>query len=414
MFDSDHLEVIPSRLDAMEPGLLLAAILESIDVDRLTGGDRVVVLRARSRMAAHYQARVYGDMAAVADAVAELDDDVEFATEAAAAEIRVALRLTRRAADSELGFALDVRQRLPMVYEAMTSGDLDWRRARILVDGTGHLEEALARRVVNQVIGDAGRSTTGQLRARLRRECIAVDPDDAKDRFVDAHDRRRLVTEPTVDGTCHVLGMDLSPERVAVVTDRINRIALSLRGPGEPRSMDQLRADVFCDLLEGTEQSRHGGTVDIRVDLVTLGRLVDHPGELAGYGPVIADIARQVAESPGGTRWRYTVTDPDNGHTVDSGVTRRRPTARQRRQVETRNPTCVFPGCRMPATACDFDHIEPWADGGPTSTSNGAPVCRHDHTLRHRAGWTYQRLDNGDYQWTTQLGHTYTTSGRPP
>ncbi|HUP14858.1 MAG TPA: HNH endonuclease signature motif containing protein, partial [Acidimicrobiia bacterium] len=71
-------------------------------------------------------------------------------------------------------------------------------------------------------------------------------------------------------------------------------------------------------------------------------------------------------------------------------------------------------GCRMPAIDCDLDHRRPWADGGPTKTSNLAPLCRHNHNTKHRCGWTYQKLPNGDYLWTSRLGHTYTTSGHPP
>jgi hypothetical protein len=96
--------------------------------------------------------------------------------------------------------------------------------------------------------------------------------------------------------------------------------------------------------------------VDIRVDLETLTRLTDDPGELAGYGPVIADIARQVAEQQPNAEWRWTVTSPDTGQVLHDGITRRRPTTGQRRHVENRNRTCIFPGCRMPATDCDLDH----------------------------------------------------------
>ena len=45
--------------------------------------------------------------------------------------------------------------------------------------------------------------------------------------------------------------------------------------------------------------------VDLRVDLDTLNELNDHPGDLAGYGPVIADIARQVAEHETKAEWRH-------------------------------------------------------------------------------------------------------------
>lgn len=49
-----------------------------------------------------------------------------------------------------------------------------------------------------------------------------------------------------------------------------------------------------------------------------------------------------------------------------------------------------------------------------TSDDNLGPMCRHDHTIRHRAGRTYQRLPNGDHLFITPLGCRYTTSGRPP
>jgi len=55
MFDT---EVIPPHLDEIEPGPFLAAILANTDVNRLSGHDRVVVLRARQRMASHYLAHV--------------------------------------------------------------------------------------------------------------------------------------------------------------------------------------------------------------------------------------------------------------------------------------------------------------------------------------------------------------------
>ncbi|MCP3974242.1 MAG: HNH endonuclease, partial [bacterium] len=130
--------------------------------------------------------------------------------------------------------------------------------------------------------------------------------------------------------------------------------------------------------------------------------------------PVIADIARQVTNQQHNAEWRFPVTDPDTGAVIDNRTTRRRPTAHQTRHIESRTRTCIFPGCRMPATESDIDHTTPHSDGGPTETENLAPLCRHDHTTRHQHGWTYTPQPGGDYQWTTKLGHTYTTSGTPP
>jgi hypothetical protein len=417
MFDSNA-DVIPSALDEMQPGPVLAGWLSAVDVDGLSGHDRVVVLRAHQRMASHYAAQVYGDMASVVDALADLNDNPYAAPEWAEAEIRAALQLTRRSAETELGFALDLRRRLPAVWALLACGDIDVRRAKVMVSATSHLPVAIAREVIDQVVEHAPHWTTGQLAARLRRLSIETDPGHAKDRYEQAVSERRVTTQPTEAGTTNLYAIDLPPDRVAAATHRINQIARSLRTAGEVRTMDQLRADVLLDLLEGTKAatSRKGGkgVVDIHVDLDTLTRLADHPGELAGYGPVIADIARRVAEQQTRAEWRFTVTDPDTGEPMHTGTTRRRPDAAQRRSVEAHHRTCVFPGCRMPAAACDIDHRVPWSEGGPTSHANLAPLCRHDHVIKTRSGWSYIRLCGGDHRWTSPLGRTYTTVGRPP
>jgi hypothetical protein len=66
----------------------------------------------------------------------------------------------------------------------------------------------------------------------------------------------------------------------------------------------------------------------------------------------------------------------------------------------------------MPAADCDYDHINPWAQGGETSTVNVGPKCRHDHKLKDH-GWTHTR-SNGQDIWTSPLGHTYVTQGQSP
>jgi hypothetical protein len=67
----------------------------------------------------------------------------------------------------------------------------------------------------------------------------------------------------------------------------------------------------------------------------------------------------------------------------------------------------------MPSIDCDIDHTTPYSEGGATCPCNNAPGCRHDHRLKDH-GWTYVRLPDGRYQWTSPLGHTYTTWRPPP
>jgi hypothetical protein len=367
-------------------------------------------------MVSFFQAGLYESMAAIYETMDQLDADPELAFQAAAAEIGAALRLTRRAADAELSFALRLA-RLPRVAQALTAGDIDLRRAKTIIYCTSHLPEATARAVVAQVIDNAARMTTGQLQALLRRLCIETDPEQAARRYEEAVAGRRVIAEPSVEGTAHLLGLDLPPDRVAAIVDGLSRMAQALKTAGEARTIDQLRADILLDLLEGQGPLRlHGrkGMVDLHVDLATLAGLDETPGELAGYGPVIADIARQVAEQQLQAEWRWTLTHPHTGLPVASGTTRRRPTAHQRRYIEARYSTCVFPGCRRPSTTCDLDHRIPWSEGGPTTTCNLAPLCRYHHRFRHRAGWRHRPLPHGDHLWTSRLGHQYTTSGLSP
>ena len=163
-----------------------------------------------------------------------------------------------------------------------------------------------------------------------------------------------------VDGTANLQGLELAPDRVAAVAHKINSIAKSLRGGSETRTMDQIRADVYLDLLEG----HHGGAnepsvVHINVDLDTLAGLTEHDGELAGYGPVISDIARQVTDLRQRGEWRWSVNGTQDDQYRCGRTTRRRPNAAQRRHIESRDQNCVFPGCRMPAVDCDTDHTKP-------------------------------------------------------
>jgi hypothetical protein len=166
---------IPKNLDRIPPGAVLAGWLSAIDVDRVSGYDRVVVLRAHQRLATHYAAQTYRDMAAITEAVRDELFDVPGETEMAAeAEIRVALTWTRRLAESELSFALDIQQRLPRVFTLLEGGTLDVRRAKVIVDGTVHLSDGTAREVVDMILDDAPSLTTGQLRARIRKLCTSL------------------------------------------------------------------------------------------------------------------------------------------------------------------------------------------------------------------------------------------------
>ncbi len=423
MFEEEILEPgyraggLPEGLAEMQPGAELARVLEELDHQSLSGFDRVTVMQARARLVSHFHAALYSDMLEVADSMEDLmseDFDFEAIEDSTAMEIRAALNLTRRAAETQLDFAHLLCERLPQVWVALDAGWIDLPRARVIVDQTLHLDATLAQAVSEEVVVSAGSMTTGELRARIARLVITVDPESAAKRYQDGLEERRLASEANPDGTANFHALNLPPAEIQAAMRRINRLARSARSKDDPRTIDQIRADVLLDLLRGRVRGKghDRGVVDISVDHATLTGLNDDPGSIPGWGPVIADVARRIVSEQSEAEHRVTVTG-DDGEPIWTGVTRRRPTAAQRREIEARTPTCVFPGCRMPASECDIDHHLEWVQRGPTEDWNLGPLCRHDHVGRHR-GWRLQQTRPGVYKWTSPLGHTYTVGPGPP
>ena len=403
------------RLDEMAPGRILGDLLETVNRERLDGYGRVVLMKARARQIAHLQAEFYADVWAVAEAEKRLggEEVYEFTSE----EIQAALSCTRRAADRHLALAYNLCIRHPQVRRALADGTIDLPKARVISERLDPLDQELATRLAGMVLERASTQTTGQLAARLDRLIIAADPEAAHKKYQRSVADRHLMLEPDSDGTATLTGYHLPADRALRALDHVNLLASRLRVKGETRTMDQLRADVLLDLLEGRRLEADGigrGVVDLRIDLTTLARLDDQPAQVSGWGPLIADVARRVVDEQTKAHWRVTVTNPDTGHPVWTGTTRRRPTATQRRLISAYHPTCVFMGCRHPATRADLDHNQPWARGGSTTINNLAPLCPRHHTVKHQAGWTLQQTRPDTYRWQSPLGHGYVVTSQPP
>ena len=114
------------------------------------------------------------------------------------------------------------------------------------------------------------------------------------------------------------------------------------------------------------------------VSVETLLGLRDDPGELAGYGPITAQVARRIATE--GT-WRRLLTDPRTGRFDELSVDSYEPPQDMRDHVLARDPVCIGLGCRLPANRCDLDHRVPHPRG-PTAAGNLEPWCRSGHEIK--------------------------------
>jgi len=77
---------------------------------------------------------------------------------------------------------------------------------------------------------------------------------------------------------------------------------------------------------------------------------------------------------------------------IDLGRRRRLFTGTAQLAVRLASTHCYWPGCQVPVSACQIDHLIPWADhggsgdsdGGPTNPGNGGPACgRHNRLKEH-------------------------------
>lgn len=388
------------------PAAVLVDRVRRIDGDGLEDYDLVTLLQAQARVVSHFQAGLYKTMAAIGERLAALGY-----ADAAAPEIATALRLTRNASETEYDLAVALG-RHRKVASALGEGEIDIRRARVLIDAGVGLGRRATDEVIKAGLALAPITTTGQLRARLNKLRLELDPEEAKERFKVGIEGRRVVLTGNPDGTANFHALCISPEKAAAIRRRIEKTARVAKTPEDTRSADQRRADTFVDLLTGpaTGSGTPGGVmVVIPVDTLTGG---DAPGEIPGLGPVLADVARQMASDAGDRGWEYLVKD--NGRPVATGTLSRQASRSMKRAIRATYPTCVFPGCRMPAEQSDLDHTKPWARTRRTRLKDMAPLCRYHHQQRHR-GWSYQPTDDGTgFVWTSPLGRDYTTNGQSP
>jgi hypothetical protein len=465
------------------------------------------LLTEQYRQLAYQQAQVWAVMAEIAhrDPMAGVPLaerwSAERIFESGVDEIRAQLLFTRRSARRELENA-DAVVSSPRVFAALTAGLLDRARAIVLAEGCLDLTDAQTTTVLDRLLPEAGRLTTSQLAERLARLAIALDPAWAERRYRQAVRERKVVGYLNPDGSAVVSGQNLPADQAAAGCNRVDALADAAKRSGAVAKIDQLRAEVFLGLLDG---SLHGLSetdivaelvrryplpldgsepaldvadnlqpavgvargMHLRVELGTLLGLDEHPGEIAGWGPVPASVARTIAARQRRGQWQFAIVDDEGQHLFD-GISRRRPAAGNaisegrgivelhvsvsllserdlslqhpewagvladladqyaqqrpieqdpaarfpgrplRRRMQIRFQRCLFAGCRRPAVDCDADHRKDYARGGRTDAENIAPGCRHDHELKTTGGWRLVRKDERTFVWISPLGSRHT------
>ena len=339
----------------------------------------------------------------------------EASTDFTQEQVGAALRLSPGTAAGRLAVARSLSDRLPATSERLARGEITYLQAKKLAEAVTPFDDETCGVIEQKVLRRAGDQTLSQFTATLRRAALAADPRTGEQRHADALDERRVVITPVDDGMAQLWAL-LPADGAALIGCVLD--ALAVKAPGERRSAGHRRADALVDvfarvLADSNLPEQHGmrPSVQVTVAASTLLGADERSGELAGYGPITAGMARRIAADESGT-WRRLLTDPATGQLLDYGRSTYRPPRDLADLVIARDRTCVFPTCRRAARRCDLDHGQPFDAGGSTSAENLAPLCRRHHRAKHEAGWTVTRQPDGTYDWTSPAGHHHTV--KPP
>ncbi len=194
--------------------------------------------------------------------------------------------------------------------------------------------------------------------------------------------------EPTESGTSDPATCPSEPDQTAASSPATSRRAARMMDP----------ARVMLHLY---------------MDAATLVGLQNRPATLLGYGPIDADLAREIAQDAAVVR---LLTDPFTGQVQAIDLPAYRVPKILRWAVQARDRSCAFPGCDVPAYDNQLDHINPHPFArklrkafatGSTSFANLHSLCLRHHYLKTHGGWTIQTTSGSRLEWISPTGHSY-------
>ena len=403
----------------------LAAALES--PSGLDDAGRVDAIRALEELACVVSA-------AQAALSVELDESQRAGQQAAgvpvaqqgrgvAAQVGLARRESHHRGQRHLGLAKVVAAELPHTWAAWGAGRITEWKATLVARETVFLSQEDRLQVDEAVAADQDRLEEmgdRQLASACQRVAYRLDPESyvARRRYAEAD--RRVTIRPAPDAMVWLTA--LLPVTVGVgAYAALTGAAASARAAGDPRTKGQVMADTLVQsVLSGAADPDAVATHDVPVP-VSLGLVMtdqalfgtsDEPAYVESYGPVPAELAREIIAGACTREERVAVrrlyTSPTTGELVTMDSRSRFFAGALGRFIRLRDQTCRTPWCDAPVR--HGDHAEEYAEAGPTNAVNGQGLCEACNLAKQAPGWRARPSpDPGPHEigTTTPTGHTY-------
>lgn len=430
MFETvDPFTATPAELLAeisdMEPCSLGMSVLLMIDRSRLTADDAIIFLQIHERIAAWWASlqaealvaaaspeRIVEEFTLIDPRPGHAEERTIRIEDAVREEVAAALQWSPATTQSRIDTARLLAGPLSATKEALALGDITPSHVAAIVEEVRRFpgfwrrtDEERADFAVavaafeSAVLPAARRSTLARTRAAARRAILRIDAEGQRRRWLAARCTRSVYVVDELDGQSTLIA------RMSTETAHAVFAAIDARAQASDVESGLLigerRADALAGMtLESAGEARStGGTastahVDVVISLETLLALDDEPAYLRGYGPIGADVVRDlIADAEIGITMRRLVTAPVTGHLLDAGRRSYEVPASLRAFIVARDQVCRFPGCRRRADRCQIDHAIAWDDGGRTDGENLGALCVRHHQLKTHAGWRSSRAD---------------------
>jgi hypothetical protein len=306
---------------------------------------------------------------------------------------------------------------LPRLAQALARGELSYAKVRALTRvATPETEERLL------AVGRAGTACHVEriVRGWRRVDRIAETRETAL-----RHNSRALRVYQDEDGMVVVRGR-LAPETGAVLLQALaaaretlyqqRRQTFDNVNEQQQPPLEQQQADALTLLAEsalhhGIDPGAPGERyqVVVHVDAPVLAD-PDAPGQsvLEDGVRVSAETSQRLACDAS----RVVMQHGRDGRVVEVAARTRTIPPALRRALHHRDRGCRFPGCVV--RFGQGHHIRHWAQGGPTTLSNLALLCRRHHRAVHEDGYQLERLPDGELRFRRPNGWIVPDVPPPP
>jgi hypothetical protein len=322
---------------------------------------------------------------------------------------------------------------MPCTLTALESGVLSEHRAELITKEAACLSSVDRQLLDVELCGDPA-SVDGkgdaEITAEAKRIAYRLDHDAVVERAHRAPAGRHVRFRPAADGMATVSVRLPAAEGRAMHTalsdEAASTLASTLPGTtvlaGLGRTHDQIMADVMVERVTGRNpvQSPVPVTANLVLSDETLLAGGLEPAHLEGYGPIPADIARDLVvvgalDAQGAAAVRRLYAQPGTNKLVAMESKSRAFPKALARFIALRDQICRTPYCN--ARIRHTDHIRPRAQHGPTSVHNGQGQCAHCNYVKEEPGWhaatTYDRYGRHTVTLTTPTGAVYTSTAPP-